>query len=87
MFPPMPKSSPEQEAMTMASDHAQDDDPPMHSATFHLDDGRYLVLTVVRAAASGFEVGRHKTRLELFSADRVLLRRANLAPMLREEPR
>jgi hypothetical protein len=81
----VPKSGPKQEAMTMASDHARDD-PPMHSATFHLDDGRTLVLTVVRAAASGFETGRHKTRLELFSADRVLLRRANLAPMLREEP-
>jgi hypothetical protein len=60
--------------------------PPTHSATFHLDDGRYLVLTVVRAPSSGFELGPHKTRLELFSADRALLRRANLAPLLREEP-
>jgi hypothetical protein len=70
--------------MTPTYDRSRDDDPPMHSATFHLDDGRYLVLTVVRA--SGFGSGVHKTRLELFSADRVLLRRANLAPMLREEP-
>ena len=69
----------------MAGERPQDD-PPMHSATFHLDDGRYLVLTVVRAPASGFETGAHKTRLELFSADRTLLRRASLAPMLREEP-
>lgn len=72
---------------TMAGDRPQED-PPMQSATFHLDDGRYLVVTVVRAsAAPGFECGVHKTRLELISADWVLLRRANLAPMLREEPR
>lgn len=72
--------------MPMPADRPQPD-PPTHSATFHLDDGRYLVLTVVRASAPpGFETGRHKTRLELFSADRILLRRANLAPMLREDP-
>lgn len=64
------------------TDERPRDDPPTHSATFHLDDGRYLVLAVVRA--HGFRSGPHKTRLELFSADRILLRRANLAPMLRE---
>lgn len=61
--------------------------PPMHSTTFHLDDGRYLVLTVARTTAFGFDENVHKTRLELYSADRGLLRRANLAPMLREDPR
>jgi hypothetical protein len=41
----------------MASDHAQDDDPPMHSATFHLDDGRYLVPPAPRAESPADSVG------------------------------
>jgi hypothetical protein len=77
--------------MTMNGDHDEREGgrvgPPMHSTTFHLDDGRYLVLTVARTTVLGFDANVHKTRLELYSADRVLLRRANLAPMLREDPR
>lgn len=57
------------------------EEPPAHSATFHLDDGRYLVLTVAKGPTT-----RPVSRLELFGPDHVLRRRANLAPMLREDP-
>lgn len=57
------------------------ENPPAHSATFQLDDGRYLVLTVAKGPST-----RPISRLELYSQDHVLLRRANLAPMLREDP-
>lgn len=57
------------------------EEPPAHSATFHLDDGRYLVLILAKAPTT-----RPISRLELYGPDHVLLRRANLAPMLREDP-
>lgn len=57
------------------------EEPPTHSAKFQLDDGRYLVLTLAKAPTT-----RSVSRLELFGPNHVLLRRANLAPMLREDP-
>lgn len=56
-------------------------EPPAHSAKFHLDDGRYLVLTVAKSPTT-----RPVSRLELYGPDHALLRRASLAPMLREDP-